>query len=126
MSVIPEEVARLVAPMLQKRVYIVQSRLTGGAERLQSLLADHLRYLIELERQGVLFASGPHFDPAGALLGDSLTVLRVESLEEARAVADDDPLHRAGVREYEVKGWQINEGVLELRVSLSSGTYELA
>lgn len=54
------------------------------------------------------------------------TVLRAESAERARAVAQADPFVVAGLRTVEVFGWRVNEGAIQVRVSLGTGTYAWA
>ncbi len=55
--------------------------------------ADHLAYI---ERTGVVAQAGPFLDESGAMCG-SLVILSVESIEEARRWADNDPYARAGL-----------------------------
>jgi uncharacterized protein YciI len=82
--------------------------------------------MIGLERRGLLFASGPLSDGAGPPSGAGLTILRVASAQEARAVADADPFVVNGLRTYELKEWTIMEGTLGLRVNLSDQSIEIA
>src|SRR5271155_1112654 len=95
-------------------------------EKLKALLPEHLEYMIGLERRGLLFASGPLGDGAGPPNGAGLTVLRVASAQEARALADADPFVVNGLRTYELKEWTIMEGTLGLRVNLSDQSIEVA
>jgi uncharacterized protein YciI len=53
--------------------------------------------------------------------GPGLLVLRAKSFAEARAVADADPFHARGIRTYRLVPWQVNEGSIELRLTLSDG-----
>jgi hypothetical protein len=53
-------------------------------------------------------------------------VLRAESLEAARAIADGDPMHRDGVRSYEILPWLMNEASFTLKISLAAQTVEFA
>lgn len=64
--------------------------------------ADHLARLEALQEQGRLVLAGPHpavdaEDPGEAGFSGSLVVAEFDSLEEARAWADDDPYVAAGV-----------------------------
>ena len=54
-----ERIAELTKGMLRKRLYAVISKGSGRPELIQSLLPEHLQYMIGLERAGILFASGP-------------------------------------------------------------------
>ncbi len=49
--------------------------------------------------------------------------LRADSAEEAAKIAATDPFVTAGLRTAEVFGWRVNEGAIQLRVSLGTGTY---
>jgi uncharacterized protein YciI len=122
---IDESVADLVRNMLQQRLYVVTSTLTTSMGELKPLLLEHLHYLIELERRGTLYASGPFFDDSGSILGSSMTILRAGSREEAEAIAAADPLHARGIRTFAVQGWQVNEGSHTLTVHYSRGTFSV-
>ena len=90
------------------------------------LLPAHLEYLIGLEKRGLLFASGPLTEVgAGPLGGGGLTVLRVASADEAREIAEAEPLAKNGLRTFEIKEWTIMEGTLGLRVNLSDQSVEV-
>ncbi len=72
---------------------------------LQDRLAarpKHLERLTALQDQGRLIIAGPHpsidsEDPGEAGFSGSLVVAEFESLEDAKAWADDDPYVAAGV-----------------------------
>jgi uncharacterized protein len=84
----------------------------------------HLAWLLELERAGALFASGPLLSGPGVGPGSGVTVLRAPDEEAARLIAAADPIASAGLRTFEVHRWRLNEGCVSLRVSLGTGTYE--
>ena len=52
-------------------------------------------------------------------------VLRAASFEEAAAIADDDPLHKAGVRTYTLQKWRVNEGSITITVNYSDQTAKI-
>jgi uncharacterized protein YciI len=87
-------------------------------------VSDHVAWLLELERQDVLFVSGPLLSGPGTGPGSGVTVLRVPDEETARKVASDDPFVRAGLRTFVVHRWRLNEGSICVRMSLGTGTYE--
>jgi len=60
----------------------------------------HAAHLAELDRDGKLVLAGPVLERAGGLI-----VLRVASLAEAGAIADDDPLVRGAYQTYEFGTW---------------------
>ena len=51
--------------------------------------------------------------------GYGLVVIRASSFEEARKIAESDPMHTTGVRDFQLFRWNINEGftTIELRFS---------
>ena len=79
------------------------------AEDVENSLSDrlatrpaHLERLTALRDQGRLILAGPHpaidsDDPGEAGFSGSLVVAEFDSLEAARAWADDDPYIKAGV-----------------------------
>src|SRR5271170_7332401 len=88
---VDERIAELTQKMLRRKFYAVFSKASPTPEKLKALLPAHLEYMIALEKRGVLFASGPLSDGAGPPSGAGLTVLRVGSAQEARALAEADP-----------------------------------
>ena len=53
-------------------------------------VTEHLRYMNRFEAEDFLFASGP-FVQDGVLVGDGLTILQTETIEQARALMDAEP-----------------------------------
>jgi uncharacterized protein YciI len=123
---VEQRIAELTQKMLRRKFYAVLSQPSATPEKLKALLPAHLEYMISLEKRGVLFASGPLSDGAGPPSGAGLTILRVASAEEARAVAEADPFVCSGLRTFELKEWTIMEGTLGLRVNLSDQTVGVA
>lgn len=121
-----ERIRQLTARMLRKKLYVVLSK--GGAtpEQIAAVLPQHLEYMIGLEKQGVLFASGPLTAAQGQPAGDGLTVLRAASAEEARAIAATDPFVINKLRTFEVREWTVMEGSLGLTVKFSDQSLEVA
>lgn len=66
---------------------------------------EHLAYLNALNADGKLGFAGPFLGDDGKPTG-SLVVVKVETIEEARRIAVDDPYAKAGLfAEVEVKAW---------------------
>ena len=112
--------------MLRKKLYVLISKPLVPPEKLRPLLASHLDYMIDLERRGMLFASGPLTEPDGAPSGHGLSILRVADAAEARRVAEAEPFFAQGLRTFELKEWTVMEGTLGLRVNLSDRSVEVA
>jgi uncharacterized protein len=123
---VDERITALTHKMLRRKLYVVVSKASPTPEKLKAILPAHLEYMISLEKRGVLFASGPLSDGAGPPSGAGLTVLRVGSADEARAIAEADPFVSNGLRTFEIKEWTIMEGTLGLRVNLSDQSVEVA
>jgi uncharacterized protein len=120
-----ERVADLTRKMLRKKLYVVMSKPAVPPEKLQLYLSAHLEYMIELEKRGHVFASGPLSDGDGPPTGLGLTVLRASDAQEARALAEADPFFVNGLRTFELKEWTVMEGTLGLRVNLSDQSIEV-
>ena len=120
-----ERVADLTRKMLRKKLYVVLSTPAVAPDKLQPFLSAHLEYMIGLEKRGHVFASGPLADGAGPPTGAGLTVLRAKDLNEARALAEDDPFFVNGLRTFDLKEWTVMEGTLGVRVNLSDQTVEV-
>jgi uncharacterized protein len=121
-----QRIAELTAKMLRRKLYAVISQPSPAPQKLKPLLPAHLEYMIELEKRGHLFASGPLSDGAGPPNGAGLTILRAASAAEARALAEADPFVAHGLRTFELKEWTIMEGSLGLKVNLSDQSIEVA
>jgi uncharacterized protein len=121
-----ERVGDLMRKMLRKKLYVLISKPSVPPEKLQPFLLAHLEYMIELEKRGHVFASGPLADGEGPPTGQGLTVLRAKDAGEARALAEADPFFKAGLRSFELKEWTINEGSLGLRVNFSDQSIEVS
>ncbi len=86
--------------------FVVHSRLViPGAEQLDPHLKDHLRFMKSQSEKKVLSFSGPFFTRDGKNTGDGMYVLRVDNIEEARRVTEEDPLHKSGVRVPTITPW---------------------
>ena len=116
-----EEIAALTRGMLRKKLYVVLSRGKGAA--LKPHLPEHLRYMIALEKEGKLFASGP-FDMGTS--GDGMTILRVDSAEDAHAIAKRDPFVVHNIRTYEIREWTLMEGSFGVSVNYSDRSVTIA
>ena len=56
--------------------------------------------------------------------GDGMVIIRAGSLAEARAIAEEDPMHQCGARSFTVRPWLLNEGTITLKVRYSDGSRE--
>ena len=112
---------------LALELYIVDSTPSGDAEAVKAALPDHLAYQREMEQKGRLVLAGPVSDLTGEeMQGTGMIVYRAASMEEARALAEADPMHKAGARSFTLRKWLVNEGSLTISVGLSTGRAELS
>jgi uncharacterized protein YciI len=87
-------------------------------------VADHLAYMNHLESEEKLFASGS-FLQEGVLVGDGLSILQTEIIEEARAIMQADPLIERGVRTFDLRPWELREGRMTITMNASTSSYHL-
>ena len=111
---------------LALELYVVNSTPAGPDVDLPGTLPDHLAYQARLEAAGALAFAGPVSDVSGdEMMGEGMIIYRAASLEEARALAEEDPMHKRGVRTYVLRRWLINEGSFSLSVGLSGKKVDL-
>ena len=125
MSALQEEINELTSRMLRRVLYVVLTTPIKPMSEIEPLLPAHLAYMIELEKRGTLFASGPFIAGKDLLPGTGMTILRAGSFEEAEALAREDPLNKSGVRAFEVRAWQLNEGSFTVTVHYSDKSYHI-
>jgi hypothetical protein len=116
-----ERIRELTQNMWKKRFYAVFW--DGSGADLAPLLADHLQYMIALERQGKLLASGP-LDLGKS--SDGMTILRVDTEAEARSIASGDPFVKNEVRSFTIREWVVMEGSFGVKVNFSDCSIEIA
>ncbi|KUP94586.1 YciI family protein [Tritonibacter horizontis] len=108
-------------------LFMVHTVPVPGGPAVPDILPDHLAYQRQLESDGSLFLAGPLSDDTGTQIeGAGLVILRAQSLDHARALADADPMHSLGARSYTLRRWLVNEGSLTLSLGLSTATITLA
>ena len=83
-------------------------------DTLTRLQAEHLEYLGSLRAAGQIVTNGPVLDqPDESLRG--LAFYRVDTIEEARMLAERDPAVRAGRLAVDVMTWWCPAGTMVLR-----------
>ena len=112
---------------LALELFVVQSTPAGDPAATKAALPDHLAYQAEQERAGKLAFAGPTSDETGEMMeGMGLIVYRAPSFEEARALAEADPMHACGARTFTLRRWLVNEGSVTLSVGLSTNSVALS
>jgi uncharacterized protein YciI len=74
---------------------------TVNPKRDEEIRKEHIAYLNGLIEEGKILAKGPFTDHSGGLI-----IFQVESLEEAKRLADQDPAAIENTREFQVKEWK--------------------
>lgn len=111
--------------MLGKKLWVVMSRRVVPVEQVQKHTRDHLLYQIKLEKDGIMYGAGPAVAPGASEPSFGLIVIRAKDEADARRIADADPMHKEGVRAYELYQWTVNEGSIRLTVNFSDQTFKL-
>lgn len=105
--------------MLQKDLYVIFTRPVAPREELLKLLPKHLARQVELEKEGILFAAGPMEPQDKDQVRTGMIIVRADSFDEADEIAKADPFHAAGLREYEIWNWSMNEGSFNVTINYS-------
>ena len=106
---------------LALELYAAISTPAKEPQDVKASLPDHLAYQAALERTGSLAFAGPMSDETGEhMQGMGLIIYRAEGLDAARALAENDPMHKSGARTFTLRRWMINEGSMTISVGLST------
>jgi uncharacterized protein YciI len=112
--------------VLAKELFMIHTKPVVPREQLMEILGEHLGYQEKLESEGILFVAGPLADEDGAeWSGEGLIVYAASSLDDARAIAEADPMHSTGRREFTIRPWLLNEGSLNIQLRLSKRSANL-
>ena len=121
----PSDVHPLTRKMLGMEMYLVVTRPVRSPD-VAKHLAEHLAHQVDLERRGIMFAAGPLYSRDSDIPEAGMFVLRAKSFEDAEAIANSDPMHKAGVRTYTLQKWRMNEGSITLTFNFSDQTGKLS
>ena len=86
------------------KYFLILMRMVPGKAMSPDVLGAHSAHLAELDRDGSLLLAGPISE-----LSSGLIVLRVASVADAKAIADEDPLVRGGFQTYEIATWLMSK-----------------
>ena len=91
---------------------------------------QHLLWLKQHEQSGLLFGSGPlapsKEEEQPVRFPGGMFIFRAKTLAEAEAIAESEPFHKAGFRNYTIKPWRMNEGTLTIKVVHSEGEFSFS
>lgn len=117
------EAEKLKAPMLLKDYYAIV-REPQDDEAFRSVYADHLKWLIGLEKEGKVLLSGPLLNEEGKGVG-GITLIRAGSFDEAREIGAADPLHISGAMTWDIQRFVLSEGSFTVTVNFSDQSFDL-
>jgi uncharacterized protein YciI len=86
--------------MADAKYYLIFLKMVPGKPLTPDAVNRHAAHLKELDDAGKLVLAGPIPERAGGLI-----VLRVASLAEAKAIAEEDPMIRGAYQTYELGTW---------------------
>jgi uncharacterized protein YciI len=78
---------------------------------VQELQKQHLAHFVKMSEAGKLVIAGPFSDQQDATLR-GMCLYRVGSVEEARRLAEQDPMVQAGRLQVEVLTWNVEKGYM--------------
>ena len=119
------EVEALHERMLRKQLWVIITKRVAPPEDVRKHLKAHLEHQISLEKQGIMYGAGPATVPGETEPAFGLIIIRASDRDEARRIADRDPMHSSGVRTYELYRWSMNEGRLSITLDFSDRSYRL-
>ena len=109
---------------MNKEVYLYVTEPVVSFDEVAKVLPDHMNFVHKIENQGTMIMGGQTtIEGADNAEGYGAIMIRANSFEEARRIADQDPMHKTGVRKYTLYKWNINEGELNVRLKLSDASF---
>ncbi|WP_299775093.1 YciI family protein [uncultured Tateyamaria sp.] len=121
-----DDIMKATEGMLQKQLYVVSTSPINGLGPVMEVLKEHLDFLVEIGKSGVLFGAGPHLaDDEQTWNGEGMVILRADSLAHATELAAKDPMHASGARRFTVRPWLLNEGGMRIEVDFATGAYSI-
>jgi uncharacterized protein YciI len=116
-------VEELHARMLKKPLWLVMSKPAAPPAEMAQHLKAHLEHQIRLEKAGIMYGAGPATMPGAAAPSFGLIIIRAKDEAEARRIADADPMHSSGARQYELYAWSLNEGCINVKLNFSDQSF---
>jgi uncharacterized protein YciI len=116
-------VEELHARMLKKPLWVVMTKAVVPPQEMMRHLKAHLEHQIRLEKAGIMYGAGPATKPGETAPAFGLIIIRAKDEAEARRIADADPMHASGARQYELYAWSLNEGCINVKLNFSDQTF---
>lgn len=109
----------MIHDFLGMELYVIFSTPLKPREELAAVLPEHLAHQVAIEKKGILFGAGPMFEDGAKSPIRGMIIVRAANFDDARAIAESDPFHKAGLRSFTVEKWILNEGSYTLTVNYS-------
>lgn len=88
-------------------MYLMISTYLRPVAEVDAAREEHMAYLDQLERRGLVVTAGRQDPPVGGVI-----VFAVDTEAEARELIAGDPYVQRGLARYEAVGWKPSRGVL--------------
>lgn len=125
-KVTADDIRKACEGMLSMQLYVVFTKPTNGLGPVMENVEEHLKFQVSLEERGIMFGAGPFWtDDEKEWLGEGMVIIRADNIDEAREIAQSDPMHASGARSFEVRPWLLNEGTVTIKIRYSDGSREL-
>lgn len=84
-------------------LYVILLSMNHGKKLSEPIIREHVSFLRGLEQKGQLALAGPFLDYRGGMV-----IIRAESMDEARKVAESDPFVNSGLESYEIRTLEVS------------------
>lgn len=126
-NITKDDILKASAGMLQKQLYVVFTTPTNGLGPVMENIEEHLKFQVDLEQRGIMLGAGPFWaDDEHTWNGEGMVIIRADSRDHARQIADTDPMHSSGARSFTVRPWLLNEGRITVEVNFSTGRHAVS
>ena len=86
--------------MTEDSFFVIIQNQISDLNSMQKVRKSHLDYLTELYNDGCVIAGGKFLDNTGAVI-----IIKADSIDHAKKIAEKDPYIINNIREYEIKHW---------------------
>ena len=125
-TITKQDVLNASNEMLNKDLYVIFTKPTNGMGPVMENLDEHLKFQVSLEKKGIMFGAGPFWDENEIdWNGEGMVIIRANSINHAKEIANSDPMHSSGARSFIVRPWLLNEGNIEVSLDYSTGKFRL-
>ena len=110
---------------LNKTLFVITTVPCAPREEMLKHMSAHIDRQVELEQSGIMFGAGPVFNEGSEVPDAGMIIVRADTFEQAKEIADGDPMHANGVRSYTIQRWCLNEGSFNVTINYSTQRAEI-